>query len=73
MPKDGIFRLASTSKPITAVAVMMLVEEGKVRLERSGLAVHSRIQEPEGGRAEAGCLAGAARWRRAALAAPPAT
>ena len=32
MPKDGIFRLASTSKPVTAVAVMMMVEEGKVRL-----------------------------------------
>src|SRR5688572_5684415 len=32
MPKDGIFRLASMSKPITAVAVMMLVEEGKIRL-----------------------------------------
>jgi CubicO group peptidase (beta-lactamase class C family) len=32
MPKDGIFRLASMSKPITAVAVMMMVEDGKVRL-----------------------------------------
>ena len=32
MPKDGIFRLASTSKPVTAVAVMMMVEEGKLRL-----------------------------------------
>jgi CubicO group peptidase (beta-lactamase class C family) len=32
MPKDGIFRLASMSKPITGVAVMMLIEEGKVRL-----------------------------------------
>jgi CubicO group peptidase (beta-lactamase class C family) len=32
MPKDGIFRLASMSKPITAAAVMMMVEEGKVRL-----------------------------------------
>jgi len=32
MPKDGVFRLASMSKPITAVAVMMMVEEGKVRL-----------------------------------------
>ena len=32
MPKDGIFRLASMSKPITGVAVMMLVEEGKIRL-----------------------------------------
>ena len=32
MPKDGVFRLASMSKPITAVAVMMMIEEGKVRL-----------------------------------------
>lgn len=32
MPKDGIFRLASMSKPITAVAVMMMIEEGKLRL-----------------------------------------
>ena len=32
MPKDGVFRLASMSKPVTAVAVMMLVEEGKVRV-----------------------------------------
>ena len=32
MDKDAIFRLASTSKPVTAAAVMMLVEEGKIRL-----------------------------------------
>ena len=32
MPKDAIFRLASMSKPVTAVAVMMMLEEGKVRL-----------------------------------------
>ena len=32
MPQNGIFRLASMSKPITGVAVMMLVEEGKIRL-----------------------------------------
>lgn len=32
MPRDGIFRLASMSKPITAVAVLMLVEEGRIRL-----------------------------------------
>ena len=32
MPKDGIFRLASTSKPITAAAVLMMIEEGKIRL-----------------------------------------
>lgn len=32
MPKDGIFRLASMSKPIAGAAAMMLVEEGKIRL-----------------------------------------
>ncbi len=32
MVKDSIFRLASMSKPITAVAVMMMVEEGRIRL-----------------------------------------
>jgi CubicO group peptidase (beta-lactamase class C family) len=32
MAKDAIFRLASMSKPITSVAVMMLVEDGLIRL-----------------------------------------
>jgi CubicO group peptidase (beta-lactamase class C family) len=32
MMKDSIFRLASMSKPVTAVAVMMMLEEGKIRL-----------------------------------------
>ncbi len=32
MAKDTIFRQASMSKPVTAVATMMLVEEGKIRL-----------------------------------------
>jgi CubicO group peptidase (beta-lactamase class C family) len=32
MLKDSIFRLASMSKPITAVAVMMMIEEGRIRL-----------------------------------------
>jgi CubicO group peptidase (beta-lactamase class C family) len=32
MPKDAIFRLASMSKPIAATAVMLMIEEGKVRL-----------------------------------------
>jgi len=32
MARDSIFRLASMSKPITAVAVMMMIEEGKIRL-----------------------------------------
>ena len=32
MTKDAVFRLASMSKPVTAVAVLMLFEEGKIRL-----------------------------------------
>lgn len=32
MPKDAIFRMASSSKPVTGVAVLMLVEEGRIRL-----------------------------------------
>jgi CubicO group peptidase (beta-lactamase class C family) len=32
MRKDGIFRMASMTKPVIGVAVMMVVEEGKVRL-----------------------------------------
>ena len=32
LAKDSIFRIASMSKPVTGVAVMMLVEEGKIRL-----------------------------------------
>jgi CubicO group peptidase (beta-lactamase class C family) len=32
MRKDAIFRIASMSKPITGVAIMMLMEEGRLRL-----------------------------------------
>lgn len=35
MPKDGIFRIASQTKAITSVAVMMLYEEGKFLLDDS--------------------------------------
>src|SRR5262249_12714513 len=33
MPKDAIFAIASMTKPITSVAVMQLVETGKVKLD----------------------------------------
>ena len=33
LKRDTIFRLASMTKPITAVATMILVEEGKIRLD----------------------------------------
>lgn len=32
MPKDAIFRLYSMTKPFTSVAIMMLMEEGRLRL-----------------------------------------
>jgi CubicO group peptidase (beta-lactamase class C family) len=32
MKPDAIFRIASMSKPLASVAVMMLVEEGKIQL-----------------------------------------
>ena len=33
MRRDTIFRIASMTKPVTATAVMMLVEEGQLRLD----------------------------------------
>ena len=33
MSRDGIFRIYSMSKPITSVAAMMLVEEGRLKLD----------------------------------------
>lgn len=32
MRKDGVFRMASMTKPVTGVAILMLMEEGKLRL-----------------------------------------
>ena len=33
MGRDSIFRIASITKPITAAAVMMLVQDGRIALE----------------------------------------
>lgn len=33
MPRDGIFRMMSSTKPVTAVAVLMVMEEGKLSLD----------------------------------------
>src|SRR5215469_11130169 len=35
MPADAVFWIASQSKPITATALMMLVDEGKAKLDDS--------------------------------------
>ena len=40
MTKDTIFNMASMTKPVTSVAIMMLVDEGKLKLEsRTGSVV----------------------------------
>jgi CubicO group peptidase (beta-lactamase class C family) len=33
MPKDALFRIASMTKPITAIGIMMLVDEGKLSID----------------------------------------
>ncbi|MEX2176555.1 MAG: serine hydrolase domain-containing protein [Pirellulaceae bacterium] len=33
MPKDGLFRIASMTKPITAIGIMILQDEGKLSVE----------------------------------------
>jgi CubicO group peptidase (beta-lactamase class C family) len=67
MAKDSIFRIWSMSKPIAGVAVLMLMEEGKVRLndpvskfipEFKGMKV-AVIQERSGSPARAGASQGA--------------
>ena len=45
-----IFGLASSSKPITAVAILMLVESGDIRLSDPGLAIHSGVRGSGAGR-----------------------
>jgi CubicO group peptidase (beta-lactamase class C family) len=58
MPKDGIFRIYSMSKPITSVAAMILFEEGKLTLDQpvskylpqlGGLKVGVEKPDPSGG------------------------
>jgi len=58
MQKDALFRIASMSKPITGAAILMLMEEGKIRLtdpvskfipEFKGIRV-AVVQEGAGGR-----------------------
>ena len=53
MSADTIFRLYSMSKPITSVAAMMLVEDGKLTARRSRLEIHSGLCGYKGRRREA--------------------
>lgn len=47
MPTDAIFRIASMSKPITSVAVMILVEDGKLLIDDPLARYLSDFAEPE--------------------------
>jgi len=45
---DSLFRIASISKPITAAAVLKLVEEGKLDLDTPAFQLLDDLQPPEG-------------------------
>jgi CubicO group peptidase (beta-lactamase class C family) len=45
---DALFRLASVSKPITAVAILKLVEEGKLNLDAKALDILSHLKPAPG-------------------------
>jgi N-acyl-D-amino-acid deacylase len=49
---DTLFGLASLSKPITAVATLKLVEEGKLRLEDGVFEILKHIKPPRGARVD---------------------
>lgn len=45
---DALFRIASLSKPITAVTVLRLVEKGKIDLDEKAFAALGRLEGPPG-------------------------
>jgi len=49
---DSLFRIASISKPVTAVAVLKLVEEGRLSLDDRAFHILGYLQPPEGADAD---------------------
>ena len=47
MQKDSIFRMYSMTKPVTAVAVLMLMEEGKIRLSDAASRYLPALKNPK--------------------------
>jgi len=45
---DALFRIASLSKPITAAAILVLVEQGRLRLDSGALDLLGPIEPPPG-------------------------
>ena len=64
MVKDGIFRIMSMTKPVIGVATLMMMEEGKIRLQDP---ISKFI--PEWRNMTVACRAAGGAWRRAT--APP--
>ena len=50
MTPDSIFRIFSMSKPVTSVAVMMLVDDGKLALDDPAGKIHPGLCQCEGRR-----------------------
>ena len=50
MTVDTIFRIASQSKALTSVAILALMEEGRLSLSDAGQRVHSRLRQDDGRR-----------------------
>ena len=50
--EDSIFRIYSMTKPMVSVAAMILMEEGRLQLHRSGFEVTAGIRQAPGQRAE---------------------
>ncbi|MDH6575962.1 serine hydrolase domain-containing protein [Kitasatospora sp. MAP5-34] len=48
MRRDTVFRIASMTKPVTAAAAMMLVEECRLRAGRAGRPAAARVGRPQG-------------------------
>lgn len=45
---DSLFRIASVSKPITAVTILKLVEQGKLDLDDKAFVILDHLEPPEG-------------------------
>jgi len=80
MAKDAMFRIMSMTKPVVGVATMMMIEEGKVRLndpvsrfipEFKNLKVGVLIPDPPGARGAAPAATAAATGQRGQRGAPP--
>jgi CubicO group peptidase (beta-lactamase class C family) len=47
MPKDAIFNIASMTKPVTSVAIMMLVNEGKLKIDDDVAKYLPKFKDPK--------------------------